>query len=306
VDLVIPYWHIVSDEQDMPHVTGLGRRFRNIRQFKADLKFFLEHYSPVTEQDIIGHLHEGRALPKRAVLLTFDDGFRENREVIAPILEALGAPAVFFVTTASIDNKHLCYTQKKSLLIDKLGRDKSTATLKEANQALSLEGVPANPHLASRILAVSYRQRGVLDGLAEILQCDFQGYLESRRPYLSSQQIRELLRKGFSVGAHSIDHPLYAELSLQEQLLQTRESLRWLSTQFRIECQSFAFPYHTNGVSLDFFRTIFDEGIVKACFGTAGLIPHPFRYTLPRFTPELSDASAYETLCRVFSRRLMN
>src|SRR5579863_6664983 len=36
---------------------------------------------------------------KGRVLLTFDDGFRNNFEVAAPILKKYGAPALFFVST---------------------------------------------------------------------------------------------------------------------------------------------------------------------------------------------------------------
>src|SRR5262249_33097026 len=86
VDLVIPYWHVVCDHQ-LPHISGLYG-FRNVRQFNTDLEFFLRHYSAVTERDVICHLHGGSVLPPHSVLLTFDDGFREIYDVVAPLLWA--------------------------------------------------------------------------------------------------------------------------------------------------------------------------------------------------------------------------
>jgi peptidoglycan/xylan/chitin deacetylase (PgdA/CDA1 family) len=303
VDLVIPYWHVVSDDE-LPHVSGLYR-FRNIRQFKADLEFFLRHYSPVTEQDVISHLYGIRALPQRCVLFTFDDGFREIYDVVAPLLFAKGAQATFFLITSAIDNQHLCYPQKKSLIIGALGQNQSAATLKEAARTLSVAGVPTSLNLGSRIRAVSYRQRDVLDDLGGIFQCDFQGYLASHRPYMSAEQVKALLHQGFSVGAHSVDHPLYAELSMNEQLTQTRESMHWISERFQIKCQSLAFPYRDDGVSLDFFRTVFMEAELKVSFGVGGLIPHACPYNLPRFTTEHSDLPADAVLSRQFVRSLI-
>ncbi len=298
MNLVVPYWHLVSDDESVPHVSGLGRQFRNSSQFKADLEFFLQHYSVITEQDLISYLDGGRVLPRRSVLLTFDDGFREIHDVVAPLLRAKGAPATIFLISSAIGNQRLCYTQKKSLLICTLRQNHTAATLDEATRVLSLAGVSMRPEIAARIRAVSYRQRDVLDDLARVLDCDFQSYLASRKPYLSFQQVETLLRQGFSIGAHSVDHPLYAELGLDEQLNQTRESMRWISERFQIRCQSFAFPYRANGVSLDFFRAMFAGGELKVSFGTGGLIPHRFRRNLPRCTPELSDATAPEALAR--------
>src|SRR6266513_5653360 len=51
----------------------------------------------------IGDAVSGAAsLPERAVLVTFDDGLREQIDHALPILDRLGIPAVFFVTTAPL------------------------------------------------------------------------------------------------------------------------------------------------------------------------------------------------------------
>jgi peptidoglycan/xylan/chitin deacetylase (PgdA/CDA1 family) len=42
------------------------------------------------------------------VLLTFDDGFANNHDVVLPLLERFGAPAVFFVTTQHIGSRGRC------------------------------------------------------------------------------------------------------------------------------------------------------------------------------------------------------
>jgi peptidoglycan/xylan/chitin deacetylase (PgdA/CDA1 family) len=298
VELVIPYWHVVSDH-DLPHVSGISR-YRNIRQFKSDIEFFLKRYSVISELDLINHLDGKGNLPPRPVLLTFDDGFREIHDIVAPLLRAAGASATFFLISSSVDNQHLCYTQKKSLLTGKLTDELSSATWGEVTRLLTSAGVPGHSTLASRVRGVSYRKRKVLDDVAVILGCDFQDYLRSARPYVTSDEVRSLLNQGFAIGAHSVDHPLYSELTLEEQLVQTRESMRYLSEQFHLRCQSFAFPYHANGVSLEFFDKMFADGELRVSFGTGGLIPHAFRRHLSRCTPELSNATAQQALARDF------
>lgn len=54
-------------------------------------------YAVVSLDAVLSFYREGTALPPRAVLLTFDDGYRDNLEHALPTLRAYGFPAVLFV-----------------------------------------------------------------------------------------------------------------------------------------------------------------------------------------------------------------
>ena len=302
IELVIPHWHVVSD-QELEHVSGLYK-FRNIRQFKADIEFFLRFYTPVSLQDIIRHLDGSGQLPKRCFLPTFDDGFREIYDIIAPILHAQGIPAVFFLITSVIDNRELCYPQKKSLLIRALASLGDSPTKREVSQLLTNAGVKA-PDLPSRILSIYYRQRHLLDKLEPVLGCNFAQYVTSIQPYLTSDQIRALIKKGFAIGAHSVDHPCYSELSLDEQLVQTRESLSCLSDRYQYNCNAFAFPYRDAGISTEFFQKAFSDGQLKVSFGIGGIRRHYYPRNLKRFSMERTDLPAALILARQFGRAIL-
>jgi len=302
VDLVLPYYHMVSD-QDVAHVSGLFK-YRSVRQFKEDVEFFLRVYTPVSLQNIICHLDGVSQLPKRCFLLTFDDGFREIYDVVAPILKAQGIPAVFFLTASIVDNRELCYLQKMSLLIRSLASLGDSPAAREVSQVLTNAGVK-DLDLPSRILSITYRQRHVLDELGPILGCDFAAYAASAQPYLTTAQTKDLMRQGFAIGAHSIDHPPYTELTLEEQLLQTQESLSWLSNRFQYECQAFAFPFREAGVSPEFFQRAFADGRLKVSFGTHGMHRHFFPRNLTRFPMDDDDRKAAKMLAREFGVALL-
>lgn len=302
IELILPYYHLVSDHE-LEHVSGLFK-FRTVRQFEADIELFLRFYTPVSLEDIIHHLDGTSRLPKRSFLLTFDDGFRETYDIVAPILYAQGIPAVFFVTTAFVDNRELCYQQKMSLLIRTLASLKDSSVNRKVSQLLEVEGVRGSD-LASRIRNVSYSQRHLLDELGLFLKCDFADYAASVQPYLTSEQINKLLMQGFAIGSHSIDHPLYSELSLEEQLRQTHESLSWLSNRFQYNCQAFAFPFRDAGVSPEFFQMAFSDGRLKVSFGTSGMHRHYFPRNLTRNTMENTNRNAAQILAREFAVTLL-
>jgi peptidoglycan/xylan/chitin deacetylase (PgdA/CDA1 family) len=62
-------------------------------------------YTPVSLDAVLTHYLDGAPLPARAVLLTFDDGYRDNLENALPILREHGYPAVLFVPIGFLDDR---------------------------------------------------------------------------------------------------------------------------------------------------------------------------------------------------------
>jgi hypothetical protein len=58
---------------------------------------------PVTSTDLVDHLEWGSALPRRAVMISFDDASAGHFTAALPILQRLEMPATFFVMTVVLD-----------------------------------------------------------------------------------------------------------------------------------------------------------------------------------------------------------
>ncbi len=64
-----------------------------------------EGYQAISLYTLLAHLTQGAPLPERTVVLTFDDGYRDNYEYALPILVEAGMTATFFVVTDFIDDQ---------------------------------------------------------------------------------------------------------------------------------------------------------------------------------------------------------
>jgi peptidoglycan/xylan/chitin deacetylase (PgdA/CDA1 family) len=136
------------------------------------------------------------------------------------------------------------------------------------------------------------------------LQFDFQRYLSERQPYLTSGQVKELIDRGFAIGAHSIDHPHYSALSLPEQLEQTIVSVKQIRGKFGLEYGAFAFPHDDAGVSQEFFRKIQEECLIDITFGTGGMLDGVFWSHKQRINLEKPMLPAREIIAWQYARRL--
>lgn len=297
--LIIPYYHVISDNEVL-HARYLYK-YKNVKQFIDDLEFLLKHYVPIDLLEVIQNLKNSTPVPRNRFLLTFDDGFREIYDFIAPILLEKWIPATFFISSAFLDNRELCYQHKASLLVEKIRKGISPGTEGEIKGILAKMGLSFS-RLSEGVLKVDYKLRKALDRIAQILMIDFQKYLDEKQPYLTSSQVKELIDRGFAIGAHSIDHPYYSNLSLDEQLEQTVVSVKKIRENFGLDYGVFAFPSNDDGVSQEFFKKVQESGLIDMTFGTGGVADQDLRGHMQRFSLEKPLLPAREIVAWQYAR----
>ena len=261
---LIVFYHGVSDN-DLPHIRHLYA-YKNAEGFESDLEYLLRTYTPIDLSDLLRACRSGEPLPRNSIFFTFDDGLREAYEVAFPILRRKGIPAAFFVSTSFLDNKDMFYRFKASLLIEEDrrtgGRDKD-ALLRTLFGDHGIQYID----FVSSVLKLNYQQRGLFDELARVYELSFEEYLTANRPYMDSEQVRTLLTEGFHLGSHSIDHPRFGLLSLNEQIRQTQESVNGLKHQFGLTQNLFSFPFTEEGVTDEYYESVRKMKLVDVFFG---------------------------------------
>ncbi|HEX6608787.1 MAG TPA: polysaccharide deacetylase family protein, partial [Chloroflexia bacterium] len=71
----------------------------NPAAFEAQMRFVAARYNVISSWDLVRALRDGKALPPRALIITFDDGYRCFKDTALPILRRLNLPATLFVPT---------------------------------------------------------------------------------------------------------------------------------------------------------------------------------------------------------------
>ena len=272
-NLFLPFYHVVSDSP-LPHIQHLYDAPTS-RKFRTDLELLLKHFKPVSLRDLTEYAQANKEFDEPSFHLTFDDGLRQCKEVIVPILLEYGIPATFFVNPNFVGNQALFYRYQVSALLSSISKEKGFETMR------------------SEVLGYNYLDHEKLNALSE--QCGFNtaAFLEEEKPYMTWEEIKRLQDQGFHIGAHSLDHPTYHLIPYEEQIRQTTESLKIIDEKVRPEIRSFAFPFTDDRVSKKFFDEM--VGPSKECqisFGGAGLKQDVSRFHLQRFPMEKTLAAA--------------
>jgi len=287
--LLLPFYHLVSDAPPL-FVKNLYKP-KTVKQFKEDLDFFLENYTPITLEEVIQYNKGEITLTKPSFHLTFDDGLANFYHTIAPILIKKKIPATVFLNTDFVDNKELFYRYKASLLIDNYLNCDTEKKQVYADFITDKTTVLSNTKKSIKhfLLSISFQKKHFLDELADKLNYSFSDFLAKEKPYLSLIQIKDLQKKGFTFGAHSLNHPLYADLSLAEQVKQTQESVNWIKNNLDEKHLVFSFPFHDIGISKSFFDKI--KTNLTLSFGTSGIKKDEIPFHLHRLDMETSNTT---------------
>jgi peptidoglycan/xylan/chitin deacetylase (PgdA/CDA1 family) len=270
--LIFPFYHAVSDVTP-PHLAGLYK-VKSLKEFEGDLDFLLKHFNPVTIDEVI---NEQKTPSKPSFHLSFDDGLREISDFIEPILTRKGIPATFFVNPDFIDNKNLFFRYKASVLVH-YAESYQQEYWKDFHEFCNKHNLKGKS-LPEVCFSIRYKEVKMLDEIAEILGFSYESYLREFNPYLSNSQLESLVKKGFTVGAHSMDHPEYWNLTGKEMLHQTLQSANWVKERYKQKYSIFAFPFSDKGVGSEFFRTLgYDnKPLISISFGTAGIKNEVFK-----------------------------
>ena len=97
--MVVVTFHRVNDWMEEDGITCSSAKF------EAFCEFFRKHFRVVRLSEQLAGFRDGHGMGG-TLSITFDDGYRDNFEVAAPILRRLGLPAAFFVATAFIGTEY--------------------------------------------------------------------------------------------------------------------------------------------------------------------------------------------------------
>lgn len=197
-----------------------------------------------------GRLTERRgAFDKIRVILTFDDGFRNNAEVVAPILRRHGLPALFFVSSRHAEpGKYLWFAYLRALersfpgaRVDFRGEvfDLSPAARSSSVRRLRERLLALEPHPAAMYDAIEKE----LPPLESFLGRD---ELADAFAGMTAEQIADMSQDGlFEFGVHTVDHPYLTRCEPGAARRQIEENRRWIAQATGKPCRLIAYPLGT-------------------------------------------------------------
>jgi peptidoglycan/xylan/chitin deacetylase (PgdA/CDA1 family) len=177
--------------------------------------------------------------------LTFDDGYRDNYEILAPLCRELEVPVTIYVTTGLIDKRVAMWWYGLERIVEKTDRLEfaESMTVPDLPTRTPREKEDAYEHLDAwlRLAPAEDRER-VLAHLQSAYETDFAALSVGQA--MTWEMLKALCENEFvEIGAHTVSHPALSALSDDEARSEMEDSRATLQQQLGRPVRHFAYPF---------------------------------------------------------------
>ena len=232
-------YHRISDPiqscQDYP-----GAISADVDQFSRQMEYVANHCQAISLERLSWHRQTQSPLPKRSVLITFDDAYRDFQDLALPVLAKHQLPSVLFVPTAFPGASSRAFWRDR-LYRAVMGAD-ADMEIRFDEECVRLGCESARQQIFCRLRdQVKRLEHGkamqLVDDVCEQLKAQ-----PAPNLVLDWDQLRSLPSQGVAIGTHSHRHPLMNRITQAEALEEIRTSARHIESQLGEPATAFAFP----------------------------------------------------------------
>lgn len=237
---ILMYHSVVPDPRRQEEF--LGNLGHDEKTFRAQMELLSRDYHPIGLEDAISHLRTDRVLPRRSVVVTFDDGYADNYEFAMPVLNRLGIPATFYVTVKCVEQQELPWPCRLRYAFRKTKAETWTAM-----QGKKWELKDAAARERAFVAACEFCAKSGVPARNDFLtlvERELEACLpaESGSLMMTREQVQAIARHGHAIGSHTMTHPNLAYLDRDEAKWEFSESWRRLESMIDSPVKHFAYP----------------------------------------------------------------
>jgi peptidoglycan/xylan/chitin deacetylase (PgdA/CDA1 family) len=203
----------------------------SVRDFERHVRYFARRYRVISLDEAVDAIRCGQALPRNAVVFTFDDGYADNF-LAAEILKRYNASGTFYLTVSCIDRAEPFWLFEANYLILKTSQPRLRLQLGEQELELPLaDAEKKNAAIREVVRIIKSNNRAVRETVREQLRrqlANGEYRAAADNVMLTWEQVRQMLQNGMLVGGHTMTHlnlPNADPPEARQEIARCREAL---------------------------------------------------------------------------------
>lgn len=222
------------------------------RLFLEQMKILKKNYHLLSVNDIVEYTKNGVDLPKKSVVITFDDGFRNNFKNAAPILTDLKIPTTFYISAGMINTNLIFWVDQLELAFTY--SKKKTLSLKDSNisKTYSLDTNESRIFALEEVKMICkqvplQQRRELVAQVLSLLDVEPYDFVSDDNLAMDWRELRTLSDQPlFEIGGHNMYHDVFT--SINEADLQLEVSLTIDLLRYHLKKKIIHYSYPEGGL----------------------------------------------------------
>jgi peptidoglycan/xylan/chitin deacetylase (PgdA/CDA1 family) len=229
-----------------PDTRGLARQCLHIRR----------HYHPLALGDVAESYRSGRPVPRNAVVITVDDGYRDFLTCAHPVFRAHDIPTTMFLVSDFIDRSLWLWVDTVFYSVATTRRRRLTIDITPTQTAEFNFETPAQREAVAADIVGLLKEADnddrvrTLETMVRALDVSLPDAPPDEYAPLTWDEVRTLARQGVEFGAHTKTHPVLSRIAdrraVEEEILASKARIE---AQTSMPVLHFCYP---NGRRADF------------------------------------------------------
>ncbi|CAN5575900.1 polysaccharide deacetylase family protein [soil metagenome] len=215
--------------------------------FAEQMAMLVRHYQPVSLADVLDALDTPARIPPRAVLVTFDDAYRDLASNAWPVMRSLGIPATVFVPTAFAADPAVPFWWDRLWAATRASghREPLASPIGPLDVRTPAARLRTIAKVRTWLKTLDHDEAMAhVDGLVAALGDPGE---PSRPAVLGWDELRRLAGEGLAVAPHTRHHPLLERVSLDRAVEEIRGSFDALAREVGTVAPVLAYPSGAHG-----------------------------------------------------------
>jgi peptidoglycan/xylan/chitin deacetylase (PgdA/CDA1 family) len=243
--LCILAYHRVLDDSAAGFPFDEGLISATVESFHRQMEYARRNFDVLTFADLWNCEKQERPWPRRPLIVTFDDGYRDNLTHAFPVLRQLGIPATIFLATGHIGTGRLFWWDRVAYCIkhtpcERLAMPEFLPDSyflrdgRERRRAIQeiLEWLKRTPE---------ERKEAFLNAVAGELRVRLPADIAAGM-HLSWDEVRFMVERGIEFGSHTVTHPILTNVTGERLLSEVVDSKNTLERELGTETIAFSYP----------------------------------------------------------------
>lgn len=297
-DVAILCYHRVVPREKLEGVFSTPWMIVYQDSFERQMQYLRDYYNVMTLSTYFLSIKNGERIPKKTVIVTFDDGWEDNYLHAFPVLKRYGIPATIFLTTGFVGTEKIFWPERVIFSLKNLAEQGADRALPVTLPGFFRESSPGRNlehdwlKWIETMKDMNDSERNVLVGKLEKLSPKMGASQIKSNRLMTWEQAREMRENGIEFGSHGVTHRLLTSLNIADVRKEIQDSRKTMEKKLGVPVDSFAYPNgNYNERIIEILR---DEGYALAVSTDPGLnSKHTDLFRLKRICMDEKTLSDY-------------